>query len=73
MYFCLSEYEFQLGTFVFSVNCSIGDAICFQLLEDKPGNYGRQRVFGSIGNQIFFQHGFETIDIRWIRTGSMPY
>lgn len=33
----------------FSVNCSIGDAICFQLLEDKPGNYGRQRVFGSIG------------------------
>jgi len=33
----------------FSVCCSVGDAICFSLLEDKPENYGRQRVFGSIG------------------------
>jgi exosortase/archaeosortase len=32
-----------------AVVVSVGDAICFEMLEDKPHLYGNQRLFGSIG------------------------
>ncbi|XP_065348789.1 major facilitator superfamily domain-containing protein 6-A isoform X1 [Cloeon dipterum] len=36
-----------------AVVTSIGDAICFDLLGSKPENYGKQRVWGSIGWGVF--------------------
>ncbi|XP_059489344.1 major facilitator superfamily domain-containing protein 6-A isoform X2 [Neocloeon triangulifer] len=36
-----------------AVVVSIGDAICFELLGSKPANYGKQRVWGSVGWGIF--------------------
>ncbi|XP_071442978.1 major facilitator superfamily domain-containing protein 6 isoform X2 [Hetaerina americana] len=36
-----------------AVTVSIGDAICFEVLGDKPSDYGRQRLWGSIGWGIF--------------------
>ncbi|XP_046389484.1 major facilitator superfamily domain-containing protein 6 [Ischnura elegans] len=32
-----------------AVTVSIGDAICFEVLGDRPGDYGRQRLWGSFG------------------------
>ncbi|CAG9819274.1 unnamed protein product [Phaedon cochleariae] len=32
-----------------AIAVSIGDAICFQLLGDKPSKYGYQRLFGALG------------------------
>ncbi|XP_074032997.1 sugar baby transporter isoform X2 [Leptinotarsa decemlineata] len=32
-----------------AVSVSIGDAICFELLGDRPDKYGYQRMFGSLG------------------------
>ncbi|XP_018566691.1 major facilitator superfamily domain-containing protein 6-A [Anoplophora glabripennis] len=32
-----------------AVVVSIGDAICFEMLGDKPNRYGYQRLFGSLG------------------------
>ncbi|KAG8226489.1 hypothetical protein J437_LFUL007371 [Ladona fulva] len=36
-----------------AVTVSIGDAICFEMLGDKPGDYGRQRLWGAFGWGIF--------------------
>jgi len=36
-----------------AVVVSVGDAICFELLGDTPGNYGNQRMWGSIGWGLF--------------------
>ncbi|EFA00564.1 major facilitator superfamily domain-containing protein 6 [Tribolium castaneum] len=36
-----------------AVVVSVGDAICFQLLGDKPNRYGYQRLFGALGWGIF--------------------
>jgi len=37
----------------FSVTSSMGDALCFNLLDGKHENYGSQRVWGSIGWGLF--------------------
>ncbi|KAJ3662792.1 hypothetical protein Zmor_007119 [Zophobas morio] len=36
-----------------AIAVSIGDAICFELLGDKPNRYGYQRMFGALGWGIF--------------------
>lgn len=36
-----------------AVVVSISDAICFELLEDKPHLYGHQRLWGSVGWGVF--------------------
>lgn len=36
-----------------AVTVSIGDAICFEMLGDKPQDYGRQRLWGAFGWGIF--------------------
>lgn len=36
-----------------AVVVSIGDAICFELLGDRPSQYGMQRLWGSIGWGLF--------------------
>ena len=47
---------FLLNIIAYSSMCvanSMGDAICFTQLGDKPENYGSQRVWGSIGWGLF--------------------
>nr|CAD7196918.1 unnamed protein product [Timema douglasi] len=36
-----------------AVVVSVGDAICFGMLGDKPSQYGRQRLWGAVGWGIF--------------------
>ncbi|RZC34450.1 major facilitator superfamily domain-containing protein 6, partial [Asbolus verrucosus] len=36
-----------------AIAVSVGDAICFELLGDKPNRYGYQRMFGALGWGIF--------------------
>jgi len=43
----------MVGYSAYSVSTSMGDAICFELLEGKHENFGQQRVWGSIGWGIF--------------------
>lgn len=38
-----------LGTIGFNVSNCVSDAACFDVLGDKPMNYGAQRVWGTIG------------------------
>lgn len=38
-----------LGWIGQAIAVSVGDAICFELLGDKPSRYGYQRMFGSLG------------------------
>lgn len=42
-----------VGYSSYAVTTSMGDAICFELLEGKHENFGQQRVWGSIGWGIF--------------------
>ena len=47
---------FLLNIIAYSSMCvanSMGDAICFTQLGEKPENYGSQRVWGSIGWGLF--------------------
>ena len=47
---------FLLNMLAYSAMCvvnSMGDAIAFTLLGDRPGDYGSQRVWGSIGWGLF--------------------
>lgn len=51
-----STYQFWIfflmliGSWVgMAVVVSIGDAICFEILDDKPQRYGHQRLWGSVG------------------------
>ncbi|KAJ8925091.1 hypothetical protein NQ315_001263 [Exocentrus adspersus] len=42
-----------LGWLGQAVVVSVGDAICFEMLGDKPNRYGYQRLYGSLGWGIF--------------------
>lgn len=53
-------YQFWLFLFLaiaawvsMAVVVSIGDAICFELLGDRPSQYGMQRLWGSVGWGVF--------------------
>ncbi|XP_076272004.1 sugar baby transporter [Rhynchophorus ferrugineus] len=46
-----------------AVTVSIGDAICFELLGDKPNRYGYQRMFGALGWGILSSVSGIVVDI----------
>lgn len=48
MFFTLLVVGYTCMAFIVSVS----DAICFGMLDDKPQHYGRQRLWGAIGNSI---------------------
>lgn len=54
----LYQFWLFLGLMIFGWVCqaivvSVGDAICFEMLEDRPDKYGRQRSFGALGWGVF--------------------
>nr|XP_018907870.1 PREDICTED: major facilitator superfamily domain-containing protein 6 [Bemisia tabaci] len=67
----LKFYEFWVFLFLLVISwvcmaavVSIGDAICFELLGDRPEDYGLQRVWGAIGWGLISLIAGPLVDLR---------
>jgi MFS family permease len=58
-----------IGRTAMHIGVSLSDAICFNILDDKKAEYGKQRVWGSVGWGIFSVIAGLLVD--WVSRGKM--